>query len=223
MRLQTVLNQLGLQDVLTWLDSTLTGTKLLEEIDLSSVRISELIQSMKDYSYMDRAPLQEIDLHEGIESTLIILKHKLKYGIVVHREYEKLSRICAYGRELNQVWTNLIDNAIDAMEGKGEFNHPHATRRRSHCGGNRRYRCRNSARSAIAHFEPFFTTKGVGKGTGLGLDIARRIVVQRHHGDISVESQPGKTLFEFDYPSSQIFPNNHSNFTRNNWFKASSF
>lgn len=184
----------------TWLEATLTGTKLLEEIDLSSVRISELIKSMKDYSQMDQTPLQEIDVHEGIESTLTILKHKLKYGVTTKREYGELPKICAYGRELNQVWTNLIDNAIDAMNGKGELTI-------------RTFKKQNDVvveiqdtglgipedvRSRI--FEPFFTTKGVGAGTGLGLDITRRIVVQRHHGEISLDSKPGTTQFRIRLP-----------------------
>ena len=151
-----------LSPTVIWLEATLTGTKLLEEIDLSSVRISELIKSMKDYSQMDQTPLQEIDLHEGIESTLTILKHKLKYGVTIKREYSELPKIYAYGRELNQVWTNLIDNAVDAMDGKGELTI-------------RTLREQNDivveiqdtgagipekVRSRI--FEPFFTTKGVG-------------------------------------------------------------
>lgn len=189
-----------LSSTVTWLEATLTGTKLLEEIDLSSVRISELIKSMKDYSQMDQTPLQEIDVHEGIESTLTILKHKLKYGVTTKREYGELPKICAYGRELNQVWTNLIDNAIDAMNGKGELTI-------------RTFKKQNDVvveiqdtglgipedvRSRI--FEPFFTTKGVGAGTGLGLDITRRIVVQRHHGEISFDSKPGTTQFRIRLP-----------------------
>ena len=192
-----------LSPTVIWLEATLTGTKLLEEIDLSSVRISELIKSMKDYSQMDQTPLQEIDLHEGIESTLTILKHKLKYGVTIKREYSELPKIYAYGRELNQVWTNLIDNAVDAMDGKGELTI-------------RTLREQNDivveiqdtgagipekVRSRI--FEPFFTTKGVGAGTGLGLDITRRIVVQRHHGDISFESTPGNTQFRIRLPIQQ--------------------
>ncbi len=192
-----------LGDVLTWLESTLTGTQLLEEIDLSSKRISELVKSMKDYSYMDRGSIQEIDLHEGIESTLIMLKHKLKYGVKVNRDYGKLPRIYAYGRELNQVWTNLIDNAIDAMQGKGELTI--RTRLEQDRIGveiaDTGAGIPQNVRSRI--FEPFFTTKGVGAGTGLGLDITRRIVVQRHHGDISFESKPGNTHFYVHLPITQ--------------------
>ncbi len=189
-----------LSHTVVWLEATLTGTKLLEEVSLSSVRISELIKSMKDYSQMDRTPLQETDIHEGIESTLTILKHKLKYGVTVKREYGEIPKICAYGRELNQVWTNLIDNAVDAMNGKGELTI--RTRREQNdviveiqdTGSG----IPEQVRSRI--FEPFFTTKGVGAGTGLGLDITRRIVAQRHHGDISFDSKPGNTQFRIRLP-----------------------
>ncbi|HEY9891748.1 MAG TPA: ATP-binding protein [Candidatus Sericytochromatia bacterium] len=192
-----------LESVLTWLEATISGIKLLEEINLSSTRISELIKSMKDYSYMDQAALQEIDIHEGIESTLTILKHKLKYGIVINREYGELPSIWAYGQELNQAWTNLIDNAIDAMQGIGELTI------RTH---------RDCEQVVIeisdtgpgvpleiqSHiFEPFFTTKGVGAGTGLGLDIARRIVVQRHQGEICFDSKSGETHFRVRLPIAQ--------------------
>jgi len=197
-----------LEDVLTWLEATLTGTKLLEEIKISSVRISELIQSMKDYSYMDQAPLQEIDVHEGIESTLTILKHKLKYGVTIKREYGDLPKISAYGRELNQVWTNLIDNAIDAMQGKGELAIRTFSERQQVVVeiGDTGAGIPPAVQSRI--FEPFFTTKGVGAGTGLGLDITRRLVVQRHHGDICFESRPGETKFRIRLPIQQ--PNIHN-------------
>ncbi len=194
-----------LGDVLSWLEATVSGVGLLDQIKLSSTRISELIAAMKDYSYMDQAPLQDVDIHEGIESTLKILSFKLKQGVVVKREYGDLPRISAYGRQLNQVWTNLIDNAIDATGGKG-----HIWIRTSQEGDST-----SSDRSAsrivveIADdgigippeiqpriFEQFFTTKEVGKGTGLGLDIARRIVVGQHKGDIRVDSKPGDTRFQ---------------------------
>lgn len=189
-----------LESVLTWLEATISGTKLLEEINFSSTRISELIKAMKDYSYMDQAALQEIDLHEGIESTLTILQHKLKYGITIKRKYREVPTIWAYGRELNQVWTNLIDNAIDAMQGKGELTI-------------KTFRDKDDVVVEISDtgsgipqdiqshiFEPFFTTKGVGAGTGLGLDITRRIVVQRHHGEICFDSKPAETNFRVRLP-----------------------
>jgi signal transduction histidine kinase len=158
---------------------------------------------MKDYSYMDQAALQEIDIHEGIESTLTILKHKLKYGIVINREYGELPSIWAYGRELNQAWTNLIDNAIDAMQGKGEL----TIRTHRDCEQVVIEISDTGAGVPLeiqSHiFEPFFTTKGVGAGTGLGLDIARRIVVQRHQGEICFDSKPGETHFRVRLPIAQ--------------------
>ena len=188
--------------VLTWLETTLTGIKLLEEIKLGSTRISELITAMKNYSYMDQAALQEIDLHEGIENTLIILKHKLKYGVTVERDYGQLPRISAYGPQLNQVWTNLIDNAIDATNGKG-----HLWIRTSLEGAYALVEIADDGAGIPDGLQPrifdqFFTTKEVGKGTGLGLDIARRIVVGQHKGKISVESQPGNTRFQVRLPVS---------------------
>ena len=189
-----------LECVLTWLETTLTGIKLLEDIKLGSTRISELITAMKNYFYMDQASLQKIDVHEGIENTLIILKHKLKYGMVVEREYADLPHICACGSQLNQVWTNLIDNAIDATNGKG-----HLWIRTALEGEyilveivDDGTGISTNVRSRI--FDPFFTTKGVGKGTGLGLDIVRRIVVGQHNGKISVESKPGETRFQVRLP-----------------------
>jgi signal transduction histidine kinase len=150
---------------------------------------------------MDQAAFQEIDVHQGLENTLTILKNKLKHGITVKREYDpSVSRICAYGSELNQVWTNLIDNAIDAMRGQGELRI-----RTAHEQDNVLVEIADNGpgiplaiQSRI--FEPFFTTKGVGEGTGLGLDITRRIVVQRHHGDIRFNSREGDTRFQVRLP-----------------------
>lgn len=188
-------------EVLTWLTGTLTGVGLLNEIEHGAERISELVKAIKDYSYMDQAPLQDVDVHEGLESTLTMLKHKLKQGVVVTREYDRsLPRISAYGSELNQVWTNLIDNAIDAMGGQGQIWV--------------RTRCEHDQVLVeiadngpgippdIQHriFEPFFTTKGVGEGTGLGLDITYRTVVSKHKGGISVFSNPGDTRFQVRLP-----------------------
>ncbi|MCU0536867.1 MAG: ATP-binding protein [Hydrococcus sp. Prado102] len=190
--------------ILTWLEATLTGTCLLEEIQQSSQRIYELIKSMKEYSYMDRAPMQEVDVHEGIISTLTILKHKLKYGITVTKKFGNLPPICAYGRELNQVWTNLIDNAIDAMNGKGNLKIRTALEgdrvlvEIADNGGG----IPPDIQSRI--FEQFFTTKEAGKGTGLGLDIARRIIVGQHKGDIRFDSQPGETKFQVRLPIKPI-------------------
>ncbi|MBR8833764.1 MAG: cyclic nucleotide-binding domain-containing protein [Stigonema ocellatum SAG 48.90 = DSM 106950] len=190
-----------LGEVLTWIEATLTGVELLDEIDNSSGRISELVKAIKEYSYMDQAPMQEVDIHQGLESTLTILGHKLKQGINVTRDYDRsLPSICAYGSELNQVWTNLIDNAIDAMGGQGKI--WIRTAHENNC----------SILVEIADngpgippeiqeriFEPFFTTKGVGKGTGLGLSISYRIV-EKHKGDIRLFSQPGNTRFHVILP-----------------------
>jgi signal transduction histidine kinase len=191
-------------NALGWIEAVLTLHTLADEVEESTRRISELVGAMKAYSYMDQAARQEVDLHQGIENTLTILGHKLKQGVRVTREFERsLPRICAYGSELNQVWTNLIDNAIDAMGGKGDLSIRTA---RDHDG----------VRVEIADngpgipraiqdriWEPFFTTKGVGEGTGLGLDIVRRIVTRRHGGDIRVHSQPGETRFEVWLPINQ--------------------
>ncbi|MDQ2696603.1 MAG: ATP-binding protein, partial [Pseudomonadota bacterium] len=145
---------------------------------------------------MGQAAEQEVDIHEGIEDTLIILKHRLKYAITVHRDYDRtLPRITVYGSELNQVWTNLIANAADALNGQG-----HITIRTRRDGDRAAVEVIDDGpgipeevQSRI--FEPFFTTKPVGKGLGLGLDITYRIVVDRHGGSIGVDSRPGRTCF----------------------------
>jgi signal transduction histidine kinase len=184
-----------------WLAATITANQLLDLVEHSSERISELVRAVKEYSYMDQAPKQEIDIHDGLENTLVMLGHKLKRGVTVVRDYDRaIPRICAYGGELNQVWTNLIDNAVDAMSGEGEL----------------RVRTARDNASVLVEigdsgagippdvqariFEPFFTTKDVGAGTGLGLDVVYRIVVNRHHGDIRVESVPGDTRFQVRLP-----------------------
>ena len=197
-----------LGDVLSWLEATLTGVGLLGEIKLSSARISKLIEAMKDYSYMDQAPLQEVNVHEGIESTLTIMSHRLKQGVVVKREYSDLPHIYAYGRELNQVWTNLIDNAIDATGGKGHIWIRTSLEGDASGKGKALRVLVEIADDGVGIppeiqpriFEQFFTTKEVGKGTGLGLDIACRIVVGQHKGDIRFDSQPGDTRFQVRLP-----------------------
>jgi len=202
-RLEEIVTQIEpecLGDVLRWLEATITGVGLVGEIKLSTARISDLIKAMKDYSYMDRAPLQEVDIHEGIESTLTILKHKWKGGITVHREYGNLPRISAYGSLLNQVWTNLIDNAIDATGGKGQI-----WIRTAQEGDRILVEIADDGVGIDPEiqpriFEQFFTTKAVGQGTGLGLDIARRIIVGQHKGDIRFDSQPGDTRFQVRLP-----------------------
>jgi signal transduction histidine kinase len=193
--------QASLPTVVGWLIKSLSAAGLLQEIEQSTSRIADLVKAVKSYSYMDQAPQQEIDVHEGLDSTLTILGHKLKQGVTVVREYDRtLPRIPAYGSELNQVWTNLIDNAIDAMGGRGRLTV--RTAREDDCllveigddgpGISDETQCRL--------FEPFFTTKGVGQGTGLGLDTSRKIVVDRHHGDIRVVSEPGDTRFQVYLP-----------------------
>ena len=152
---------------------------------------------------MDQSAMQEIDLHQGLESTLTILHHRFKDGIKVVREYdENLPRICAYGGELNQIWTNLISNAIEAMQGKGELRVRTARdldRVLVEIGDNGP----GIPPDVLPHiYEPFFTTKGVGEGTGLGLDTVCRII-RNHHGEIRVSSRPGDTRFQVYLPVTQ--------------------
>jgi signal transduction histidine kinase len=186
---------------LFWIETVTRLTAMARDIETSTNRIADLVGALKEYSYMDQARYQEVDVHQGIENTLKILSHKLKKGVTVKREYaSELPKICAYAGELNQVWTNLIDNAVDAMDGKGEL----TIRTRQHENriivevGDTGSGIPDNLRTRI--FEPFFTTKGQGKGTGLGLDITHRIVVYRHGGHIHVRSKPGETVFEVDLP-----------------------
>ncbi len=195
------LNVLQRKEFIAWLTSMYDVYRLISEIGMGTERISDIIKALKSYSYMDQAPIQEIDVHEGLESTLIILRSKLKHGITVHREYDRdLPRIEAYGVELNQVWTNIIDNATSAMEGKGQLTL-------------RTYQ-ENSwvvveiedtgpgmppeVQSKI--FDPFFTTKPPGEGTGMGLNISHNIIVQKHGGRFTVTSEPGMTCFKVMLP-----------------------
>ncbi len=191
----------ALSDVLTRIQYVLLAARLVAEIEQSATRISELVQAIKEYTYMDQAPEQELDIHSGIESTLTILTHKFKRrSITLVREYDRtLPKICAYGVELNQVWTNLIVNAIEAMKDGGEL--------RIHTWGELKdilVEIRDNG-SGIPEavqpriFEPFFTTKGVGEGTGLGLDTVQRIV-RKHRGNVSVQSIPGDTRFTVRLP-----------------------
>jgi signal transduction histidine kinase len=190
-----------LSDVVTRLAASLTINRLVEQIDSGTSKMGDLVRAIKQYSYMDQSPVQEIDVHEGLENTLIMLHYRLKYGISVVREYDRsIPTIHAHGSELNQVWTNLIDNAIDAMSGHGEL----VVRTAAEFGG-LLVEIRDSGPGIPAAirdriFEPFFTTKPVGEGTGLGLDTVYRIV-QKHHGQIRVDSAPGKTSFQVRLPS----------------------
>jgi signal transduction histidine kinase len=180
----------------------LESDALLDEITDAAGRIADLLTSAKQYTQMDRAPLQTFDVHEGLDATLTMLGHKLGDGIQVVRDYDRsLPHVSAFPGELNQVWTNLIDNAVDAMGGSGTL----TVRTRAGLDdrlvveiGDTGPGVPDEVRSRI--FEPFFTTKQVGKGTGLGLDIAWRIVVGRHHGDIRLESEPGDTSFQVILP-----------------------
>jgi signal transduction histidine kinase len=187
--------------LLQWLGAGSTVYALLNEVATSAERISEIVKAVKEYSYLDRAPIQQVNIHDGLENTLLILKHKLKAGVTVVRDYAKeLPRIEAYAGELNQVWTNIIDNAIDAMEGKGELR-LHTFSADGQVGVEI---CDTGpgippeVRPNI--FESFFTTKPMGSGTGLGLHIAYNIVVHKHRGQISVDSRPGHTCFQVLLP-----------------------
>jgi signal transduction histidine kinase len=186
--------------VLRLMGETAAIAGLLEEIGQGTAHISEIVKALKTYVYLDQAPVQDVDVHEGLENTLVILRHKLKQGVNVRREFDSdLPRIPAYGSELNQVWTNLIDNAIDAMDGHGELI----------------IRTRWKSPWVIVDFQdsgpgippeiqpklfsPFFTTKPLGKGTGLGLSISYNII-RKHKGEITVTSRPGETCFEVCLP-----------------------
>ena len=193
-----------LEDILRWLNATTRVDHLLYEIKSSTARISELISAVKSYSYMDQAPLQDVNIHDGIESTLTMLQHKLKKaGITIIREYDSnLPHVNAIGNELNQVWTNLIDNAIDGIGRDGTI-----LIRTINEGNNRiLVEIVDSGSRGIPKdvqpriFEPFFTTKELGKGTGLGLSISHRIIVDTHKGDIRFNSKPGETSFQVRLP-----------------------
>jgi signal transduction histidine kinase len=192
-----------LEGALRWLTYTVETEGLLGEIIDSTQRISALVNAAKQYSQMDRAPHQWLDLHEGLFATMTMLKPKLS-GIQIVKELDKsLPRIPGYPAELNQVWTNLIQNARDAMDGSGTLTI--RTRRDGDCavvevedtGPGIPPEIRNRI------FEPFFTTKAVGQGTGLGLDVSFRVVVNRHHGDLRVESAPGHTVFRVALPMTE--------------------
>src|SRR5215469_14073136 len=176
---------------------------LLNEIESATARISDLVRAIKEYTYMDQTPLQNVDVVKSLETTLTILNHKLKHGVTVLRDYQKVPLLVnSFGSELNQVWTNIIANAIEAMHGKGELRV--RTYREDDCvvveiGDNGP----GIASDVLPHiFEPFFTTKGVGEGTGLGLDTVQRIV-KKHRGNVQVNSKPGDTRFQVWLPLSE--------------------
>jgi signal transduction histidine kinase len=173
---------------------------LLNEIESSTSRISDLVRAIKEYTFMDQAPVQNVDIVKTLETTLTILNHKLKHGVSVHRDYQKIPLLVnSFGSELNQIWTNLIDNAIDAMGGKGDLRV--RTFREDDCVvveiGDNGPGISPEVQPHI--FEPFFTTKGVGEGTGLGLDTVQRII-KKHRGTIQVQSKPGDTRFRVWLP-----------------------
>lgn len=189
-----------LSHILARIVSSVGAERLTREIEASTGRISELVRAIKEYTYMDQAPEQEVDVHRGIESTLTMLKFRLKHGVEVKREFDlSLPRVFARGSELNQVWTNLIDNAIDAMSGKGELT-IRTFRELDFLVAEIIDSGPGISAAVRPHlFEPFFTTKGVGEGTGMGLDTVYRIV-RSHRGEITFDSQPGRTSFQVRLP-----------------------
>jgi signal transduction histidine kinase len=200
-RLLTAAGPDALQPALEWVASTMAAESLLGEVKSSTQRISGLVTSLMSYSQVDRGSLQRIDVTEGLDSTVVALAHKLSGGVQVVREYGAgLPEIDAYAGDLNQVWTHLINNAVDAMDGRGVLtltataDEDHMVVTVADSGSGMPPEVQERA------FDTFFTTKEVGRGSGLGLDVARRIVVEGHHGDISVESEPGHTVFRVRLP-----------------------
>lgn len=202
--LDELISCIGIEDlgpVVDWLAARGNVESLLNEVASSTERISTIVKAIKSYSYLDQAPVQEVDVHEGLENTLVILRYKLKQGITVTREYSPtLPKIEAYASELNQVWTNIIDNAADAMKGQG------ALTIRTYTEGEHVIVeiCDNGPgipqEIQARIFEPFFTTKPIGSGTGLGLHISYNIIVLKHKGQITVKSRPGSTCFKVALP-----------------------
>jgi len=186
-----------------WLAYTVESESLMREIIDATTRISDLVGAAKQYSQLDRAPFRYVDVHEGLDATLMMFGRKLGEdgGVKMVKDYDRsLPPIPAYPAELNQVWTNIIDNAIDAMGGEGTL-----TVRTARVDDRVLVEIGDSGPGIPADirrriFEPFFTTKGVGKGTGLGLDVSYRVIVSRHHGDVQVESEPGDTRFRVFLP-----------------------
>jgi signal transduction histidine kinase len=199
-RLYTTLDADTARAALVRIAASLEISNLLNEIESSASRISDLVRAIKEYTYMDQAPVQNVDIVKSLETTLTILNHKIKRGVTIKRDYQGVPFLVnSFGSELNQVWTNIIDNAVDAMGGKGELRI--RTYREDDCvvveiadNGP------GIPEKVLPHiYEPFFTTKGVGEGTGLGLDTVQRIV-RKHRGHIQVESEPGDTRFQIWLP-----------------------
>jgi signal transduction histidine kinase len=191
--------------VLAWAVQTHRVHILSHEIGEGSARISEIVAALKGYSYLGQAPVQAVDVHEGLDSTLVIMRNKLKTGIDVVREYAAdLPAVAAYGSELNQVWTNLVDNAADAIYAGDP---PLGTvTLRTHRDGDAAVVEVEDDGPGIPEdvqphlFDPFFTTKEPGKGTGLGLSTTYSIITEKHHGSIAVQSRPGRTVFTVRLP-----------------------
>lgn len=187
--------------VIDYFSSRFTVYTVLEELGHGAARVGEIVNALKGYSYMDQAPIQSVDVREGLDATLVMLKSRLRDGIKVEADYaEDLPRIEAYGGELNQVWTNLIDNAISAMDGKGTLQLK--AYRKDHWiiveVTDSGHGIPPDAKEKV--FDPFFTTKAPGEGTGLGLNISHGIIVEKHNGRISVDSKPGETRFTVKLP-----------------------
>ncbi|MEJ3652559.1 ATP-binding protein [Actinomycetes bacterium KLBMP 9759] len=203
----TAAEETTLEGAVRWLAYTVETESLLREILDATTRISDLVTAAKQYSQMDRAPHRWIDVHEGLDATLVMFGRKLgeESGVSIVKDYDRsLPTIPAYPAELNQVWTNLIDNAIDAMNGSGTL-----TVRTARENGRVLVEIGDTGTGVPPEvrqriFEPFFTTKPVGRGTGLGLDVTYRVVVSRHHGDVRVESEPGDTRFQVLLPMEEV-------------------
>lgn len=198
--IETLVGADALSESLVWIDGMLTMHSILATLEQSTLRISEMIDAVTAYSALNESPLQTVDIHQGLDNTLVIFSHALK-DIIVTREYDQsIPPVAIYAGELDQVWSNLIDNAIDAIQGRGHI-------------WIRSMQEKDCLIVEIADdgvgippdimpriFEPFFTTKNVGEGAGLGLDVAYRVVVNRHQGDIRVDSRPGDTRFRVYLP-----------------------
>jgi signal transduction histidine kinase len=188
---------------LEWVASTLSATALLAELKESTARISELVATVKSYSQMDRASRQRVDVTSGLDSTLAMLGDRIAGGVTVVRDYGSgVPPIEAYASELNQVWTNLIDNALDAMDGAGTLRLTVRAEDDTVAVSIADTGPGMTPQVAERAFDAFFSTKDVGKGTGLGLDIARRIVVERHAGTVTIDSRPGATTLHVRLPRS---------------------
>jgi signal transduction histidine kinase len=191
----------NLRIIVRWMATGCIAYALLDEIAMGTDRMSEIVRSVKAYSYLDQGPVQQVDVHQGLEDTLVILRHKLKDGVQIRRQYDPaLPMIEAHGGELNQVWTNILDNAVDALQGKGEI----IIRTRAE-GERVIVEIQDNGPGIPVEiqrriFEPFYTTKPPGLGTGLGLHIAYT-VVNNHGGRIDLSSKPGETCFQVSLPT----------------------